>query len=461
MGKWLGDGTFWRAALRLALPIALQNLLMSSFAMVDTIMIGQLGETSLAAVGMAGQWSWLMNIFMFGVSSGSAIFISQYWGNREMDGISRTYGMVTLSAVGVALGFMVVALTAPRWVLGLFTNEAPVIEEGVQYLEIACISYIGIGFNQAFSTLLRSTENVKLPVYTSLAAVAANAFFNYALIFGAWGFPELGVRGAAIATAIAACLNPLLLYLISLAKRNILIVPLRRMFHFPRGFAKEFFLLSLPVLLNESIWAVGTMGYNMVFCRMGTGNYSAMTIFRTVEGIAFVFFVGLCHACSVMVGKSVGAGQLEQARADARRFAVLVPLVAFLVGLALIALRAPILSLFNLTAEVRDTAMLLLLIYGLEISLRNVPYVNIVGIFRAGGDTRTGMLYDIGCVWLISLPLTVVGGLVLKLPFPLVFLMMLLGEDIVKSALCIRRFRGGKWIKPVTDAGKRALAEQG
>ena len=455
--RWLGDRLFWTRALRLALPIALQTLLMSSFALVDTLMIGQLGEVPIAAVGMAGQWAWLMNIVIFGISSGAAVFIAQYWGIKDMDGIARAYGMALINSVLVTALFTAVAAFFPRFVLGLFTSDELAISEGLRYLKWACLSYVAIGLTGCFSTVLRSTEEVRLPVYASVVSVALNAFFNYVLIFGALGFPALGVEGAAIATAISAWVSPIVLWGISFAKKNVLIVPVKKLLHFTKPFVKDFFIMSMPVLANESLWALGTMGYNMVYGHMGTGYYSALTIFRTVEFIAFAFFVGLCHASSVMIGKDVGAGRLREAVANARRFGLVVPLLAVAVGLSMVLLRAPIISLFNLTDEVRYTAMVLLVIYGLEMPLRNIPYINIVGIFRSGGDTRTGMFYDILCVWGIALPLTAVLGLVVKVPFLWVVALMLISEDVVKTWLCLRHFRSQKWIRPVTDEGRLAL----
>lgn len=458
LGKWLGNRDFWKPTLKLALPIAFQNLLMSSFGMVDTIMIGQLGEVALASVGMAGQWSWLMNIFLFGFCSGSSVFISQYWGVKDMRGIHRTYGMVLANVMAVAAVFTLVGVLAPQFVLGLFTADPVVIAEGVRYLRPASISFLAIAINQGASTVLRSTENVKLPMYTSMVSVAANAALNYIFIFGAFGLPAMGVVGAAVATAISAWINPLLLYGISFAQKNLLISPIRELFTFSRDFAKKFYRVSLPVILNESLWALGTLGYNMVYGRMGTNNYSALTIFRTVENIAFVFFVGLCHASTVLVGKNIGAGNFKQAITDARRFAIVVPLLSLAVGLCMIALRAPVLTLFNVSEEVRQTAMAIMVIYGLELCIRNIPYINIVGIFRAGGDTKTGLLYDILCVWCIALPVTIVCGLVFQLPFLLVYTLMLLCEDLPKITLCIRRFHSRKWIQPVTAQGAETLS---
>ena len=214
--------------------------------------------------------------------------------------------------------------------------------------------------------------------------------------------------------------------------------------------------ISLPALVNEGMWALGTTGYNMIYGHMGTDNYAALTIFRTVENLAFVFFVGLCHACSVLIGKRIGAGDFARARLDARRFTVLMTAMSVTVGLALIALRTPLLSLFNVSEGVRGLTRQIVLLYGLEIGLRNIPYITIVGVFRAGGDTRIGVILDTVCVWCIALPLTFLCGMVLRLPFVAVYLIMLLSEDVVKTFFALRYFLRDRWIHPVTEQGLRA-----
>lgn len=453
------DRSFWRSALRLALPIALQNLLLSSFTLVDTVMIGSLGDIPLAAVGMAGQWSWVMNILFFGVSSGAAVFLAQYWGVRDIRGIHRTFGLLLTGACIPAVLFMLVGRLAPGFVMHLFTKDPVVVEQGASYLTVVCFSYLGLALSQAASTLLRSTEEVRLPVLASLCSVLTNAVLNYALIFGKLGAPAMGLRGAAIATTIAAWVNVVVLYAAAFLRRTLLRTDVRRLFDWDAPFLRRFLYVSLPALVNEGMWAVGTMGYNMIYGHMGTDNYAALTIFRTVENLAFVFFVGLCHACSVLIGKRIGAGDFDRARLDARRFTVLMTVLSVTVGLALIALRTPILSLFNVSDAVRGLTRSIILLYGLEIGLRNIPYITIVGVFRAGGDTRIGVILDTVCVWCIALPLTFLCGMVLHLPFIAVYLVMLLSEDAVKTFFALRYFLRDRWIHPVTEEGMRAAGK--
>lgn len=459
--KYIGDRGFWRVTLRLALPIAFQNMLVSSFSLVDTLMVSMLGDISLAAAGMAGQWSWLLNIFLFGISSGAAIFISQYFGIDDRKGIHRTSGIAVVSGLVLGAVFMAAACLFPSMVMRIFGDEEIVIAEGVDYLRIAGFSYFAVVISGVWGSVLRSTAQVKLPMYISLFTTVENAVMNYLLIFGGFGIPAMGIKGAALATVISSWTGAVLMIVFSMRPGNILYAPVRELFGFTRESLRVFYKKAIPVIANESMWGLGTFCYNAIFGALGYENYEAVTILRTFESIAFAFFVGLCNACCVMVGKSVGAGKIERAWQDAVRFTFLVPAVGFVVGIFIIIFRAPLVSVFNLSGnispEVISMAMTLLTIYALEISLRNIPYIQIVGVFRSGGDTTTGVVYDLVCLWCISLPLTLVTAFVLDLPFALVFAIMYLSEDIIKVCLCLRHFTKAKWVHPVTNEGKIGL----
>lgn len=441
---------FIKAMLPLAIPIALQNLLMSSFQLVDTLMVGQLGEGAIAAVGAAARISNFANIVMFGFASGGSVFMAQFWGAGDVSGIQKTCGMLLLCNLPASVLICAVCRAFPQTVMSIITNDPYMIAEGARYLETACFSYVGVALSQTLSAALRSTENVKLPLIASGASVAANALVNYALIFGKLGMPRLGIIGAAVATAISAFINPLVIIIVSLIKRNILFASPREMLGFKKGFAGNFFRRALPVVFNETLWVIGTTGYDMVFGRMGADNYSALTVFRTVEGIAFVLFIGICNSCAIMVGKTIGEGRHDEARRTAERFLVLTPVLGILIGIVIVVLSDTILGVFALSPEVRHTARLLLIIYAADIGLRNIPYISIVGIFRAGGDTKIGMKYDLLVLYLFALPLSIILGLVLKLDFVPVYTIMLLSEDIPKNILCVRRVLKGKWVKPVS-----------
>ncbi len=459
--NFLGDRAFLRSALRLAVPVAAQNLLISSFALVDTVMVSQLGGTELSSVGMAGQWVWLLNIFLFGIASGCSIFFSQFWGSRNKEGIYKVMGLCLLLSLGVMIPFLLFPLFAPEFIISLFNKTPTVVACGASYLKIALWSYPAIAVNSAMGALLRSTENVKMPMVVSAITTVSNAALNYIFIFGLGPIPSMGVEGAALATVISAWLGPILLILISFLQKNILYAAPRAYFSAKRKEVAEYLRRVLPVVCNEMLWGAGTLILTMIWSNVGQDEYGGVTILTSCMNVAFAFCQGIGAACCVMVGKQVGAGKTAEAVRDAYRFSVLTPLFCLFIGIFIILLRHPIITLFNmegnLSAVTLATASGLLCIYGVEIAFRNIPYIQICGIMRSGGDTLFATLFDVGCLWLFAIPIaffSVRAGL----PFLLCYAMAYISEDWSKTVLCLIRLFSGKWLKPVTKEGKEGLA---
>ena len=454
----LFDRSFWRAALPLALPIALQNLLMTSFRLVDTLMVGRLGDVSLAAVGLAGYVSFLVELISFGMASGGAVFMAQYHGAGNRAGILRSFGAMLMVMAPLGLLFTLLVGLFPARVMGLFTNDALLVAEGARYLRFASLSYAPLSLSLMVAAVLRCTERVHIPLVTSGVCAALNALLGYALIFGAFGLPAMGVLGAGLALAVSSMLNMLLLLLLAKLKRTIVFSPLRQIFAL-RGFLKPFWPRAMPALLNEMLWGLSVVCINMVFGRLGVDNFAALTTQRTIGDIVFVFFIGICNACNILVGKSIGAGRIEEGKAYARRFLYVVPLLGAALGLAVFLLRGPFVSMFDLSHAANETARTLLLIYALDVSIRNIPYVATAGIFRAGGETRFGMFIDLAVQYGIVLPIAALCGLVWKLPFALTYLCVLAAEDLTKIALILPYYRSMRWIKPIRQDDFAAVSE--
>ena len=454
----LFDREFFKLMLPLALPIAAQNLLSTSFRLVDTLMIGRLGDISIAAVGLAGYVSFFVELLTFGVASGSAVFLSQYHGAGNRKGILRVFGVLLTFVVPIGVLFTIITFLFPTGVMQVFTDDPALIAEGARYLKYACFSYAAVTLNLSLTNVLRSTENVKIPMWTSGICAAANAVLNYLFIFGGLGIAPMGVAGAGLATAISSTLSPVLILTISVIQRNVLIAPLRDIFRI-RGFVREFWSRALPVLLNEGLWSLSIIGINMVFGRMGADNYAALTVVRTVENIVFVVFVGLCNACNIMVGKAIGARQIELGKRYACQFMLLVPVFGIFLGTVVALLRAPVIGLFDISASAAYTARVMLLIYSVDITLRNIPYMGVVGIFRAGGDTKYGLFCDMLVQYVVDLPVVYVLGFVLKSSFLATYAIMVLAEDVVKFSLTLPHFLRMKWIMPVRQDEVLADAE--
>ncbi len=443
---------FYKNMLRLALPIAMQQLLVSCAQLVDTAMVTRLGNVVVSSIGVSSRWIFLMNLFYFGISSGSAAMIAQFWGAKDKNNIKRSYGIALVFGAVVALVFSVCMFTIPELMLRVFTDEQAIIETGAQYMEIVAFMGIFSAFNQISCVALRATERVNPPLYTSIAAVAFNTILNYILIYGKLGFPAMGIRGAAIATLTSAIVQSVLLFIVLRTSKDIFADKIKSFFSLSKDFFKRFSLVCLPVVFNEVAWAIGTNVYAMVFARQGSESYAGYTVFSSIEQVAFVFFVGICHACSIMTGKTIGEGNESGAYKQAKKFVIMTPLIGIATGALLAVIRNPILSLLQIeTQGAFDVASSLILLYCLWLPIRNIPYTLIVGIFRAGGDTKIGIYYDCISLYLISIPVVVYLGIFAKVDFVYLILAMYLCEDIPKTIMSLIRFRSKKWIRNLTD----------
>ena len=253
----------------------------------------------------------------------------------------------------------------------------------------------------------------------------------------------------------------LLILLFSLFEKNLLIGPIRELTAFGLKNLGAFYRRAMPVVFNEGMWALGILIINMIYSNIGYEYYAGMTIFKTFADLAFAFYVGLGNSCVIMVGKSIGSGKIRRGVEDARRFSVLIPLLGMVIGGLVILFRYPLISIFssgsNLSQLTLDTALAVTVFCSLEVWFRNISYVQVVGVFRSGGDMLCGMLYDMGSLWLVSIPLTYLAANVLKLPFVGVVMVAYLAEDIPKSIACLIHFKSMKWLKPVTGEGREGL----
>lgn len=455
VAKPVFDRVFYKTMLALALPVAMQNLIAAALSMVDTLMIGQLGENELAAVGLANQLTFLLHLFIFGIASGTAIFTAQYWGNRDITNVRRLLGLGLLSAAILAFLFNLISFFFPRALLSIFTSDPTVLRLGSDYLRIVGFSFFGMAFSFTLASVFRSIGQVKMPMLISACALAINTLLNYIFIFGQWGFPALGVRGAALATLAARMLEWIFFLFFLYNGKQILAAKPLQYFHLEKAYLLTYYKTTLPVVMNESIWGIGVTMYTVVYARMGTEIVAAINIAATVERLLMVLFFGLANAAAVMVGQQIGAANMKTAFLYGRRFLTLSPLLGLFCGILLIAISPFILSLFQVSQAVHSAASGILLVYGLVMSLRVFNILNIVGVLRSGGDTRFTLMLDTIGVWGIAVPLAFVGGLVLRLPIEQVVGLIVL-EEAFKAIVGFGRFRSKKWIHRLVGSKQAA-----
>ena len=451
----------WRPFLKnlavIAVPVALQNLLTTTGSMIDTMMIAPLGETSVGAVGLCAQFSSLMFSCYWGFVGGGMLFISQYWGAQDDDGIDRSYGMTLSCMLTVAILFACLALFAPATVMRLYTDKAALQAIGVEYLSVVGVAYVFQILSVGMSALLRSTERVRIPLYASIASVAANIGLNWVFIYGHLGAPAMGIRGAALATACAAAINALLTVVLAACQRYPYLFHLRRHFRWTRAHLGEYFRKCFPIICNELLIGVGNMVINMVLGRQSEQAIAAVAVFRTLEGLVIGFFAGFSNAASVLVGKCVGAGELETAYERAKRLVPLCGGCILCLCLALVALNRSILTAMSLSGESLRIGSGILMIYCVAAVIRMCNWTQ-NDTYRSAGDAAYGTILEITFMYAMLLPCVYLTGMVWKAPFLIVFACCYIDEPIRFVLMQIHLF-SGKWIKPVTPQGREALAE--
>lgn len=453
-------GSFpWKSFLKslavIAIPVALQNLLTTTGSMVDTMMIAPLGETTVGAIGLCAQFSSLMFAGYWGFVGGGMLFFAQYWGAKDDDGIDRSYGVTLTCLMTVALLFACAAIFAPNLVMSIYTDKKSIQEIGVKYLRVVGFAYPMQVFSVGMSSLLRSTERVKIPLYASIASVLTNVTMNWILIYGRFGLPAMGVQGAALATVLAAAVNMIVILLLAKAQGYPYLFHLNKNFRWTKAFIAEYLRKCFPIICNEVLIGVGNMGINIVLGRQSEQAIAAIAVFRTLEGLIIGFFMGFSNAASVLVGKCVGAGELETAYQRAKRLVFLCAGCIFALCLTLLVVHKPVLSVMSLSGESLRIGSGLLAIYCVAAVIRMCNWTQ-NDTYRSAGDAVTGTVLEISFMYAMVLPCVCLTGLVFKAPFLLVFACCYIDEPI-RFVLMQRQMYSGKWIRPVTEAGKAAL----
>ncbi|WP_312372350.1 MATE family efflux transporter [Lachnoclostridium sp.] len=442
------DKAFLKKAAMIAIPIALQGLLNNVLNFVDTLMISRLDTTTVAAVGIANKIFFIVSLLLFGICSGSSILTSQYWGMRDMKNIKRVVGLSMLLGVTSAFLFSLVSFLKPQFVMSIFTNNEPTIIIGAKYLKIVCISYVITAVTQIFMSALRSVNQVKLPVVISCVAIVTNVILNYVLIFGKFGFPELGVEGAAIATLIARIVEVAAMVLLVYYKKSPASISMSHLFFYDKDLYSIYFRTASPVIMNEFMWGLGITMYSLVYGRMGDNAMAAITITQNIEQLLQVVFMGISNATAVILGNELGAGKLKDAETHAKFILILQTMVTVIIIALGIIFMNPLIAVFQMEPVVSASIRKCLFVFLTYLFFKVFNTVNIVGILRSGGDTKAALFLDVTGVWLIGIPMAFLGGLVFHFPIEAVYAMVL-SEEIYKMVLGFPRYRKKKWLRKI------------
>ena len=444
------DREYYRQLVIFVLPLGLQNLIFSSINMVGVVMIGQLGETSVAAVGLAAQIFFLLQLVLFGINSGASMFTAQLWGKQDLPNIRKVLALAILLGLVAGSFFLGLARLAPQAVLGIYSKDPQVVALGSDYLRIFSWAYIFFPVTFSFAMVMRSIGDVKTPMLVSITALALNALLSYLLIFGKLGLPALGVRGAAASGLIARFLECSALLWIVYRRRSLIALRLQDLLGLDLAFARRVFKPMLPVILNETFWSFGTTAYSVVYARIGTDAIAAMNIVSTIDNLAFVFIFGLANATAIIVGNRIGAGEEAKAFQYAVRSLVLGMLFGVLVGSQVLLWSPFILGLYKVPPVVIDYASKVLVILASLVWLRAANSIIVVGILRSGGDARFSFFLDGMVIWVLGVPMAFFTAFVLHLPVYWVYL-AIMSEEFLKWVIGLHRIFSKKWIHNLTQ----------
>jgi putative MATE family efflux protein len=448
--SFLRDRNFFRELLMIAIPISFQQLINASLNMIDVIMVGQLGETAIAAMGLSNQLFFVLILILFGATSGMAIFTAQFWGKQEAEPIRKVLGMSLLTSIFFALLFALAATLMPETVLGFYTTDPEVIKLGSMYLRIVGFSYVPVAISTSYIAVLRSIQLIRITVIATVSALLFKTIMGYALIFGIGGLPTLGVQGAAIGTASGWTLElVLLLALIHTQKTPLSANPLT-FFSFDISFFGRVLKTVLPAVTNEMFWSVGITMYNAIYAHIGTDSIAAINVNATMEELGFVVFMGLGNASAVMVGNRIGAGEKEEAYETVRRVTIMGVTLAIVIGVIIFSLRDVVVGLYDLSPGGVNNVRWLLLMMASTLWIRMFNFSVFIGALRAGGDTRFALIMEICSIWLIGVPAAYIGAFKLHLPVYWVYLMVIL-EEVVKAFVSAWRFKSRRWIHDLVN----------
>ncbi len=443
------DASFYEKLLAIAVPVALQNLITVGVSMLDTLMLGSLGEVQLSASSLANQWFYMLTVINFGLAGGANVLVAQYWGKGEPEHIKKVLSITYKVSIVISLLFAAAALCIPEVIMSIFTPDAEVIAAGCQYLRIIGWVYPLYALGNNTIMILRAVGTVRISLLVYSISFVVNGFLNWVFIFGNLGAPRMEIQGAALATAIARVVEFLIVAaFLFRVEDKIFFRPADVLAHSPemlRSFASS----ATPIIFNDMIWALGNSMITVIMGRMGKEFVAANSINSVVMQFATVAVMGLSSASAAIIGNTVGAGEYDRARERARTLVFLGAIVGAVGGLFIFTIRPFIIGFYNISDITRGYAMSFMAISSVLVFFQAQSGINMMGTLRGGGDGKFVMVSDVIFMWMICIPLGYVAGLRFGLAAPLVY-MIIKCDEVLKSIIGIFRVLGGKWVRDMT-----------
>ncbi|MBC5627373.1 MATE family efflux transporter [Clostridium sp. NSJ-6] len=440
---------FYKLILSIALPIAVQNLINFAVGMIDTMMLGSLGEIQLSAAAIGNNLFFILMVLMFGLAGGSNILISQYWGKGDVKSIHKILALMYRACIIITSIFIGIAMFIPSVFIKLYTSDINVIEAGSSYLRIVAIGYIFYAITNCTIMILRSVKTVKISLVVYTTSLIVNAFFNWVFIFGKLGAPALGVKGAAIATVMARIAEFIIVMCFMIFFEDKINLKVKHLLKVDKVILKDYVANCTPVLFNELLWSSGSTMISIIIGRLGTETVAANSISNVVFNFVTVFIFGLSNATAVIIGNTIGEGRNEKAKEYARTIGVLSILMGLMAAGVIQIIKPYVVDFYNVSALTKNIAIDLMSVTSIIVIFQSLGINLMMGVLRGGGDAKFVLINDIIFMWVVAIPLGFIAAFVLKWPVAAVFFIVK-SDEIIKSIISVIRVLSGKWVRNLT-----------
>ncbi len=448
---YIKDKQFYKNVASIAIPIALQGLITTGVNMMDTIMIGVVGETELSAVSLANQFINIFHIFCMGIGMGASVLVARYYGMQDKLSLKKTVTIMLRLTIILSGLFCVATILLPRQIMLIYTDEEAIITHGISYLNYSVVTYFLLGLSLTCTIVLRNVGMVKIPLYTSIAAFFINVGANYIFIFGKFGAPGMGVAGAAVGTLIARIFEFSMICGYLFFKDKEIGFRIKDLFAPVGNLWREYIRISIPVLVSDGILALGNNSVAMVIGRLGESFVAANAVTAVTQQLSSVMIQGFSQAGAIVTGHTLGVGDREKAHRQGYAFLGLGILFGFVAAGIVMIISGPMINAYNLSPETEAIAKQLMLSISIIIVFQATNSIMTKGVLRGGGDTKVLMVADNVFLWAASIPLGALVGLVFGLPAFWIYFCLKI-DQVLKAVWCVLRLRSGKWIKKIKSS---------
>lgn len=445
------EKSFFKTVCNIAIPVMMQCMLQSSFSIVDQIMVGQLGSTSIAAVGLASKFSSIFSVVVAAIATVAGIMISQYIGQQEKNAVDKSFSVNLIAALILAVIFTFLCISFPGQIMTIYTKESDICEIAKVYLKIISLTFIPMAGATILSTMLRCMEKATVPLYASLFSAIVNTVLNYILILGKFGFNQMGVRGAAIATVVSQIVNCMIMLVafVHIYQKE------KRHFAFSLNLGAEgyrqYAVMLIPILITEFMWSLGENVYASIYGHMGTQACAAMTLTNPIQGLFIGALSGISQAAGIIIGKNLGRRNYDKAFQDSKRLVLYGLFGAIALSILLIMLRDVYINIYQVDDTVKYMTRNVLLAFACIAPVKVLNMILAGGIIRSGGKTKLVMWIDLTGTWIFGVPLGLITAFLLNLPIFWVYFILSL-EEAVRLFIAFIVFHKKSWMHSLEHA---------